>query len=159
MKLKHIVVIALTMSINTMSISPIALAEKSNGIITLDPPEIRKRDSYSHGKLIPMDSQILITAGQVGSGLDGVVGATIEEQADIAMKNLYAVIKAAGMDSDNVLKLTIYYTQPEHLGIIFEARKRYFGKNFRPGSTAIIVKALAGPKLLVEVEAIAAKVR
>lgn len=32
-------------------------------------------------------------------------------------------------------------------------------ENFRPGSTAIIVKALAGPKLLVEVEAIAAKVR
>jgi len=68
------------------------------------------------------------------------------------------VVKAAGMDSENVLKITIFYLEREHIGIIINARNKYFGEDFRPNSTALVVKSLANERILVEVEAIAAKV-
>lgn len=73
------------------------------------------------------------------------------------MKNLYTIIKKGGMDSEDVIKMTIYYRDPVHLPIIIAARNRYFGEDFRPVSTAVGVSALARPEYLVEVEAIAAR--
>ena len=133
-------------------------SKNSNGIITLDPPIILRPARYSHGKVVPMDAQMLFTAGQVGSDINGKYYDTIEEQADQAFKNLYDVVKAAGMDSENVLKITMFYLHREHIGIIINARNKYFGEDFRPNSTALVVKSLANEKILVEVEAIAAKV-
>lgn len=116
------------------------------------------KNRFSHGKLIPAGAQWLITAGQTGVNRDGVIGKDIEQQADWAMKNLYAVIVEGGMDSEDVVKMTIYYLDPSHLQIIVAARNRYFGEDFRPASTAVGVSALARPEYLVEVEAIAAKI-
>ena len=132
--------------------------EVKNGIITLDPPTILRPARYSHGKVVPMNAQMLFTAGQVGADINGNYPDTIEEQADQAFKNLYDVVKAAGMDSENVLKITIFYLEREHIGIIINARNKYFGEDFRPNSTALVVKSLANERILVEVEAIAAKV-
>lgn len=129
-----------------------------DGITTIDPPTVRRPGGYALGKMVPMDADILFTAGQVGVDLDGNYGETLEEQADLAMKNLYEVIKAAGMGPDNVLKMTMFYLNVEDISVIWAARQRVFGDDFRPGSTALVVKSLAGPHLLVEVEAIAAKV-
>jgi enamine deaminase RidA (YjgF/YER057c/UK114 family) len=115
------------------------------------------KNRFSHGKLIPAGAQWLITAGQTGVNRDGVIGKDIEQQADWAMQNLYAVIVEGGMDSEDVVKMTIYYVDPSHLKIIVAARNRYFGDEFRPASTAVGVSALAKPEYLVEVEAIAAR--
>ncbi len=129
-----------------------------DGITTIDPPTVRRPNGYALGKMVPMDANILFTAGQVGVDVDGNYGKTVAEQADLAMKNLYEVIKAAGMGPEHVLKMTMYYLEQEDIGVIWDARQRVFGDDFRPGSTALVVKSLAGPHLLVEVEAIAAKV-
>lgn len=129
------------------------------GIITLDPPSILRPERYSHGKLVPMDAQMLFTAGQVGSDLQGNYPEGIEAQADQAFKNLYAVVRAAGMDSENVLKITMFYLKRDDIGAIIAARDKYFGKDFRPNSTALVVKSLAREHILVEVEAIAAKLK
>ncbi len=49
------------------SVSSSALiAQEESGIVTLDPPTVRQSNSYSHGKLVPSNSQLLFTAGQVG---------------------------------------------------------------------------------------------
>lgn len=129
-----------------------------NGITTLDPPSIFRPNRYSHGKVVPMDAQMLFTAGQVGSDVNGVYLEGIEAQADQAFSNLYDVVKAAGMGPENVLKVTMYYLKREDIGVIIAARDKYFGEGFRPNSTALVVKSLAGPQILIEVEAIAAKV-
>ena len=62
------------------------------------------------------------------------------------------------MGPDNVLKINLFYLKRADIGVIMEARNRYFGDDFRPAQTALVVKSLAGPQILVEVEAIAAKV-
>jgi len=60
--------------------------EVKNGIITLDPPTILRPARYSHGKVVPMNAQMLFTAGQVGADINGNYPDTIEEQADQAFK-------------------------------------------------------------------------
>lgn len=145
-----------------LSMFATALAQENavtkNGITTLDPPTIFRPNRYSHGKVVPMDAQMLFTAGQVGSDVNGVYLEGIEAQADQAFSNLYDVVKAAGMGPENVLKITMYYLKREDIGVIIAARDKYFGEGFRPNSTALVVKSLAGAQILVEVEAIAAKV-
>ena len=128
-------------------------------IVTLAPDSVVKpfKNRFSHGKLVPAGAQWLISAGQTGVNREGTIGKDIEQQADWAMKNLHAVIVEGGMDSEDVVKMTIYYLDPAHLKIIVAARNRYFGDDFRPASTAVGVSALAKPEYLVEVEAIAAK--
>jgi enamine deaminase RidA (YjgF/YER057c/UK114 family) len=128
-------------------------------ITTLNPETVPKpyKNRFSHGKLVPAGAEWLFTAGQTGRDVEGNIGKGIEEQADWAMKNLYAIISEGGMDSEDVIKMTIYYIDPTHLPIIIAARNRYFGEDFRPGSTAVGVSALARPEYLVEVEAITAR--
>lgn len=127
---------------------------------TIQPEDVHKpfRNRYSHGTLVPANAQWLVTAGQTGINLQGEIVEGIESQADWAMKNLYNVIKAAGMGSKDIVKMKVYYLDSAHLSIIMQARNRYFGSDFRPASTVVIVQGLANPKLLVEVEAIAAKI-
>lgn len=157
-------IIFIVLALMTFSLNGSFAQESNNGIVvkngitTIDPPTIFRPNGYALGKKVPMDSEILFTAGQVGVDENGVYGKTLEEQADLAMKNLYEVIKAAGMDSENVLKMTMFYLNREDIRTIIAARNKYFGEDFRPGSTALVVKSLANEKILVEVEAIAAKV-
>ena len=128
-------------------------------IVTLQPDSVPRpfKNRFSHGKLIPANAEWLYTAGQTGVDVDGTIGVNIEEQAELAMRNLYNIVKDAGMDSDDVIKMTIYYIDPAHLPIIVAARNRNFGEDFRPASTAVGVSALARPQYLVEVELVAAR--
>ena len=140
----------------------VAAAAKSDdaaGIRTLTPESLPTpyKNRFSHGKVIPAGAKWLITAGQTGLNKDGQPGDDIEEQADLAMKNLHNIVQEAGMDADDVVKMTIYYLDPLYLPIIVAARNRHFGVDFRPASTAVGVSALARPQLLVEVELIAAR--
>lgn len=135
-------------------------AASASEVITLELTELPKpyKNRFSHGKVVPADAEWLYTAGQTGRHVDGTIGEGIEEQADLAMRNLYNIVKKAGMVADDVIKMTIYYIDPAHLSIIIEARNRYFGEDFRPASTAVGVSALARPQYLVEVELVAARV-
>jgi enamine deaminase RidA (YjgF/YER057c/UK114 family) len=135
---------------------PVAAADE---IRTLNPETLPApfKNRFSHGKLVPSEAEWLFTAGQTGRDVDGRIGDGIEEQADLAMRNLYNIVIEAGMSSDDVIKMTIYYLDPEHLPIIVAARNKYFGADFRPASTAVGISALANPAYLVEVELVAAR--
>jgi enamine deaminase RidA (YjgF/YER057c/UK114 family) len=116
------------------------------------------KDRFSHGKIVPANAEWLFTAGQTGRRIDGSIGVGIEEQADLALQNLYNIVVAAGMSSDDVIKMTIYYRDPKDLSAIIAARNKHFGDDFKPTSTAVGVSALANPAYLLEVELVAAKV-
>ena len=143
----------------SLLLASISHAAENPKITTLQPESVVKpfKNRFSHGKLIPAGAEWLFTAGQTGVDVNGEIGEGIEQQADLAMKNLYNIIVEGGMGSDDVIKMTIYYLDPKHLPTIVAARNRYFGEDFRPASTAVGVSALARPQYLVEVEAIAAR--
>ena len=116
------------------------------------------KDRFSHGKVVPAKAEWLFTAGQTGRKLNGTIGVGIEEQADLAMRNLYNILIAAGMASDDVIKMTIYYRDAKDLPAIIAARNKHFGDDFKPTSTAVGVSALANPAYLLEVELVAARI-
>jgi len=126
---------------------------------TLNPESLPApfKNRFSHGKVVPANAEWLYTAGQTGRDIDGRIGEGIEEQADLAMSNLYKIVVEAGMSSEDVIKMTIYYLDPIHLPTIIAARNRYFGDDFRPASTAVGISALANEAYLVEVELVAAR--
>ena len=82
-----------------------------------------------------------------------MVGSTAAEQAEQVLRNLQAVLQAAGSGLDHVVKTTIYLADMGDFGQVNEVYARHFGDH-RPARATVAVAAL--PKgALVEIEAIA----
>jgi enamine deaminase RidA (YjgF/YER057c/UK114 family) len=111
---------------------------------------------YSHGVLAPNAGQWLSVSGQIGMRPDGSLGTGFAEQARIAWENLMAVLAAAQMDESHLVKLTSYLVDAADLKDLNPVRS-VFLKDARPASTLVVVKALAKPEWLFEVEAVAYK--
>lgn len=111
---------------------------------------------YSQAIAVPLgDRDLLFLAGQIplvpGTGelLDG----TVEEQVEQVMKNLQAVLQAAGSDFDRVVKTTIFLQSMEDFAAVNEVYGRYFGET-PPARATVAVSGL--PKgVRVEIEAVA----
>lgn len=82
-----------------------------------------------------------------------IVDGGISEQVDQVMKNLKSVLKAAGSDTDKILKCTIYLTDMSHFAAANDIYATYF-KSDPPARETVAVKAL--PKdVLVEISCVA----
>ncbi|WP_295865785.1 RidA family protein [uncultured Oscillibacter sp.] len=95
----------------------------------------------------------LFTSGQIGADpATGKAGATLAEQAEQVMKNLSALLEAAGTDFTRVVKTTCFLADMGDFAEFNEIYARYF--TGKPARSCVAVKTL--PKeLLVEVELIA----
>lgn len=111
---------------------------------------------YSHAVEIPANARVLHLAGQVGVAPDGKVPADFDGQATQCWKNIKAILAAAGMGVEDLVKCTHFLTRAEDVAAYGKVRARELGEA-RPASTLLVISALARPGLLVEVEAIAAK--
>jgi 2-iminobutanoate/2-iminopropanoate deaminase len=79
---------------------------------------------------------------------------TIAEQAEQVVRNLAAVLQAAGSGLERVLQLTVYVTDLEHWGVVNETFARHFGAH-RPARAVVPVGPLR-KGCAIEVQAIAA---
>ena len=111
--------------------------------------------NFSHGVEVAAGQRLLFISGQVGAAPDGKVLEGIEAQTEQVWKNVFAVLKAAGMSKDNLLKITTFVLREEDLAPSRAIRQRVIGDP-GPASTLVLVKALANPAYLIEIEAIAA---
>ena len=105
---------------------------------------------YNHGIETPPNARWLHIAGQIG-----VAPEDFDGQADQCWRNIKAILAAAGMGVENLVKVTHFLTRAEDIAAYGRVRSRHLGEA-RPASTLLIIGALARPGLLVEVEAIAA---
>lgn len=112
--------------------------------------------SYSHAIETPPGARWLTISGQIGIGADGKVKPTAAEQAEQIWKNILAILAAAGMGPEDLVKVTTYLTRKEDIADSRAARAKALG-NFRPASTLVVISALAAPEYLIEIEASAAK--
>jgi len=110
---------------------------------------------YVEGKRV---GPFIYTAGQAAVEPDGtIVGkGDIKAQTHKAFENIRAVLKLAGADLSDIVKITTYITDESKFNDMLEARGEVFGEKL-PASTAVIVKALALPDMMVEIEAVAIK--
>ena len=121
-----------------------------------NPSNLFAAPTYSHGIEVPPNARWLYVSGQVGAGADGKPRDGVEAQTDQAWRNLKAVLAAAGMGMEDVVKITTYLTDENSVAGYRKGRAQHLGDH-RPASTLVIVKRLAEPAWLVEVEAVAAK--
>lgn len=94
--------------------------------------------------------------GQTGMRLDEVlVGAgDAARQAEQAMDNVETLLAEAGARLADVAKATIYVTDRAHLAAVNATIGNRFG-DAAPAVTSVIVKGLASPELLMEVDIVA----
>jgi 2-iminobutanoate/2-iminopropanoate deaminase len=123
----------------------------------LNPTIVHKPGAlYSHAVETQGNVRWLHCAGQVGVAPDGAVRDGFEAQAEQAWTNVMAVLAAAGMGRDNLVKITHLLVRPSDVAAYRPVIAKFLG-DARPASTMMILQALARPEYLIEVEAIAAK--
>lgn len=113
--------------------------------------------AYSHTVAIPHDAALLFIAGQVGMDAKGKLQDGIRKQAEQAYRNILACLKENGMRKQDLVKMTVFLTDPRHVDAYRAARKKIIGDATAPAATLLIVDGLASPDMLIEVEAMAAK--
>ncbi|AFH60338.1 RidA family protein [Paenibacillus caseinilyticus] len=121
-----------------------------------NPPGMGSSIMYHQGVEITSFQRMLFISGQVGVGSDGAPGKDIRQQTELAINNLYNILAGADMDANDIVKTTIYLTDENLLGAFMEAGASSL-PSAPPATTLVIVKALASPDLLIEIEAVAAK--
>lgn len=106
---------------------------------------------YSQAALIEGEGRRLVISGQVGLRPDGTPVAEAEDQMMQALDNLGAVLAAHGMGVGNLVKMTVFLTDPSQIPAWRRRRDAFLGGH-APTSTLLIVAGLASGAFLVEVE-------
>lgn len=102
------------------------------------------------------DGNLVFTSGQIHLTPEGkLLEGTIEEQTHQVMKNLQAVLAAAGVSFKEVVKTTIYVTDMAVYGKINEIYGSYFSDPFPARETVQVTALPLGAK--VEISMVAVK--
>lgn len=91
--------------------------------------------------------------GQTGFDLDGqFVGAgDAAAQADQAMKNVKQLLEEAGSGLDHICKITTYITDRAYREAVYNVIGRHL-KGVHPCGTGLVVRGLALPEMMMEVD-------
>tara|TARA_Y100000766_G_C18791384_1_gene548395 strand:- start:635 stop:1018 length:384 start_codon:yes stop_codon:yes gene_type:complete len=85
-----------------------------------------------------------------------ILNSTIEEETNLVMNNLKAILETAQMTFKNVVKTSIFLSDMNNFAKVNDVYGRYFDNDFAPARETIAVKAL--PKSVrVEISMIAVK--
>ncbi len=104
-----------------------------------------------------LSNDMLFISGQIAlvPGTPDLANATVADEAHQVMKNLKAILTAAGMNFSNVVKTTIFLSDMSLFGNVNEIYGSYFDTDF-PARETVAVKGL--PKNVnVEISMIASK--
>ncbi|MCR9255894.1 MAG: Rid family hydrolase [Alphaproteobacteria bacterium] len=107
---------------------------------------------YAAGIVHALPSRRLVISGQIGVRADGTVEAGMEAQMRRSFENLFAVLKAAEMRKTDLVKITVFLTDPSAVGLYREVRDEVM-EGHLCASTLLIVSGLASPDFVVEIEA------
>ena len=122
-----------------------------------NPAAVHEPSAYSHAIELPPGARVLYISGQVGADAAGNLLPDFARQAEQALQNLGAVLEAAGMTKDNLIKVNSYLVRRQDLDTWRAIRSRFYG-GLKPASTLLLISGLAREGGLIEIEAVAAKV-
>ncbi|MDA0840062.1 MAG: RidA family protein [Planctomycetota bacterium] len=112
--------------------------------------------SYSHGIEVQPGARWIHISGQIAQDHKGGIPDDFELQCQIVWTNLYAVLESAGMSRHDLVKLTVYMTDPEDLPVFRTVRDKFL-EDSRPATTLLFVSQLARKEWRLEIEGVAAK--
>lgn len=127
--------------------------------VMINPTECGSHSGFSHGVKVQTGSMLFV-AGQVGWDEQcRIVAADFTAQFEKALSNVLAVVRDAGGNPSNLVRLTIFVTDRTEyqtsLRSVGEAYRRLMGKHY-PAMTLVEVKGLfeEGAKLELEATAV-----
>jgi enamine deaminase RidA (YjgF/YER057c/UK114 family) len=133
-----------------------ARAQAPRNLRFQNPPGLSAPRGYSHVAEVAGPGRTVHIAGQTATDAGGKVGEGFRAQAMQVFENLKIALAAAGGGFDHVIKLNTYLTDiPAQLPILREVRDTYLNRATPPASTTVQVVALADPRYMIEVEAVA----
>lgn len=122
----------------------------------INPPELVAPKGFSHG-IVVEGGRLLALAGQDASDGTGRVAApgNIVAQYEQVLKNLRAVVEAAGGAMQDIIKLNIYVTDRDayraEQRALGEVHRAYFGRYY-PAMALFEVKSLFNDDAMIEME-------
>lgn len=153
--------VALTvLLVTTASVADAKKSTKNNAIRFSNPSTIAKPlSTYSQMAEVTGGKTVYI-AGQVAIDPAGnlVGGTDFRAQVEQVFKNIKAAVEAAGGDMSSVVKTNYYCAEavdPSQFPALREIRDKYINTAAPPTSTFVVVKRLARPEYLLEIEAVA----
>ena len=97
---------------------------------------------------------LLLISGQVAN-LDSGIPECIEEQMDVVLGKLAAILTGKGADVSNIVKMMLFLTDKAYIPVLRE-RLVAFLNGTKPVMTLLVVAGLADPAYKVEIEAFVA---
>ena len=102
-----------------------------------------------------IDGNFIFTSGQIHLTSDGkLVQGSIEDQVHQIMKNLQAVLEAAGVSFADVVKTTIYVTDMSTYGKVNEIYGGYFSDPYPARETVCVKELPLGAKIEISMVAV-----
>ncbi len=116
----------------------------------------RSGRAFNHGVIAP-DGHTLYMTGQVAWDATGEIVGKGDCAAQIlkCFEGVETVLSCVGGRLEDIVSLTIYFTDPADLPVIQSARAEKFSPETSPASILIQVPGLVAPGLLVELVPIA----
>ena len=125
----------------------------------INPEALGAPSGYSHGVLVDGGGKLLFIAGQIAWDQNQkIVSDDFVEQFDKALANVITVVKAAGGESTNIVRVVVYVTnKQEYLAqtkAVGERYRKHVGRHF-PAMVLVQVASLLDDAAKVEIEAMA----
>ena len=97
---------------------------------------------------------LVFTAGQAGRNRETGQMGDAGDQTAWALRNIAAILEAAGSSMDRVIKVTLYLKDGTDTAAVNEAYRSSFPDPL-PARSSVFVSRLKSPDMLVEIEAVA----
>jgi len=113
--------------------------------------------TYSDAVEVVDGRRVLYLSGTPGlEATSGTIPETFADQAELAWNNVKAILSDAGMEIEDIVKLTQYLVRREDLAAYRDVRTRHLGAH-RPASMLAFLPELVWPNMLIELEVVAVK--
>ena len=125
----------------------------------INPEALGAPSGYANGLLVDGGGKLLFIAGQIAwDQHQKIVSDDFVEQFDKALSNVITVLRAAGGEADNIVRLVIYVTNKneyrERTREVGERYRKHLGKHF-PAMVLVQVAGLLDDHAKVEIEGMA----
>lgn len=118
------------------------------------PVDPRYAGIYAHGVESVGAAKTVRVSGQIGIAPGGRLADGFEAQCRQAVENALAVLGEAGAKANDIVKMTFFLTQREHMDQLVAVRRDLL-EGVSPAITTVIVAGLVHPDWMIEVEATA----
>ncbi len=118
----------------------------------VNPPDLHPAPGFSH-VAVAEGRKVVHFAGQLGIGPDfSLLAEDLHGQTAAAMRNLKVAMESVGVGWGDIVRRTIYTTQPTEYETITLAIDEVTGGAQHPAQTIVGITGLSVPGCLIEIE-------